>query len=40
MSGFDIGSLLYKSLPGRENGCGLARDFHVFGEFRVGYTAI
>jgi hypothetical protein len=30
ISGFDIGSLLYKSFPRRENGCDLGRDLLVF----------
>jgi ribonuclease T2 len=41
MSGFDIdiGSLLYKSSPGRENGGGRTREFHVFWEFTRPYRA-
>jgi ribonuclease I len=39
ISGFDIGSLLYKPSPGRENGGGLAREFHVFREFTRSYRA-
>jgi hypothetical protein len=35
ISGFDIGSLLYKSSPSRENGCDRGRDFHVFREFKL-----
>jgi ribonuclease T2 len=39
ISGFDIGSLLYKPSPGRENGGGRTREFHVFREFTRPYRA-
>jgi ribonuclease T2 len=39
ISGFDIGSLLYKPSPGRENGGGRTREFHVFREFTRRYKA-